>query len=67
MRATDDLRNHLLMFKDNIDEHYKLLVPEIRHGIVLYMNIDLANPILTYRKLNSEIGLKAGKQTVMQT
>ena len=56
MRATDDLRNHLLMFKDNIDEndideHYKLLVPEIRHGIVLYMNIDLANPNLNIQEI----------------
>ena len=40
MRTADDLRNQL---KSNIDEHYKLLVPEIRNGLVLYMNTDLAN------------------------
>ena len=26
MRTADDLRNYLLMFKNDIDEHYKLLV-----------------------------------------
>ena len=26
-----------------IDDHYKLLVLEIRNGLVLYMNTDLAN------------------------
>ena len=31
------------MFKSDINEHYKLLVPEIRNGLVLYINIDLAN------------------------
>ena len=39
MRTANDLRNH----KNDIDEHYKLLVPEIRNGLVLYINIDLAN------------------------
>ena len=43
MRTADDLRNQLQIFKSNIDEHYKLLVPEIRNGLVLYMNTDLAN------------------------
>ena len=43
MRTANDLRNHLLMFKNDIDEHYKLLVPEIRNGLVLYINIDLAS------------------------
>ena len=41
MRTANDLRNHLLMFKNAIDEHYKLLVPEIRNGLVQYINIDL--------------------------
>ena len=36
MRTADDLRNQLQIFKSNIDEHYKLLVPEIRNGLVLY-------------------------------
>ena len=31
------------MFKHDIDEHYKLLVPEIRNRLVPYINIDLAN------------------------
>ena len=43
MRTADDLRNQLQMFKNDIDDHYKLLVPEIRNGLVLYINIDLAN------------------------
>ena len=43
MRTANDLGNHLLMFKNDIDEHYKLLVPEIMNGLVLYINIDLAN------------------------
>ena len=43
MRTANDLRKHLLMFKNDIDEHYKLLVPEIRNGLVLYINIDLAS------------------------
>ena len=38
MRTADDLRNQLQMFKKTIDEHYKLLVPEIRNGLVLYIN-----------------------------
>ena len=43
MRTANDLRNHLLLFKTDIDEHYKLLVLEIRNGLVLYIKIDLAN------------------------
>ena len=43
MRTVDDLRNQLQMFKHDIDDHYKLLVPEIRNGLVLYINTDLAN------------------------
>ena len=43
MRTANDQRNHLLMFKNDIDENYKLLVSEIRNGLVLYINIDLAN------------------------
>mgnify|MGYP003472557133 CR=1 FL=1 len=43
MRPADDLRNHLQIFKSDIDDHYKLLVPEIRNGLVLYINIELAN------------------------
>ena len=40
LSTADDLRNQLPMF---IDDHYKLLVLEIRNGLVLYMNTDLAN------------------------
>ena len=43
MKTPDDLRNHIQMFKNDIDDHYKLLVPEIRNGLVLYINKDLAN------------------------
>ena len=43
MRTADDLRNQLQMFKNDIDNHYKLLVPEIRNGLVLYIHTDLAN------------------------
>ena len=43
MRTADDLRNQLRMFKNDIDNHYKLLVPEIRNGLVLYIHTDLAN------------------------
>ena len=43
MRTSDDLRNQLKMFKNDIDDHYKLLVPAIRNGLVLYINTDLAN------------------------
>ena len=41
MRLAGDLRNQLQIFKSDIDEHYKLLVPEIRNGLVLYINIEL--------------------------
>ena len=43
MRSADDLRNQLQMFNNDIDDHYKLLVPEIRNGLALYINKDLAN------------------------
>ena len=43
MRTADDLRNHLQTFKSDIDDNYKLLAPEIRNGLVLYINIELAN------------------------
>ena len=42
IRTADDLRNQLQMFKNDIDEHYKLF-PEIRNGLVLYINVDLEN------------------------
>ena len=38
--------------------HYKLLVPEIRNGLVLYINIELAN--LNTDAGNSEVDFKPG-------
>ena len=71
MRTANDLRNHLLMFKNDIDEHYKLLVPEIRNGLVLYINIDLASlnkqeTVRLVSKLvpNDDANLKALSQSI---
>ena len=59
------------MFKNDIDEHYKLLVPEIRNGLVLHINIDLANlnkqeTVRLVSKLvpNDDANLKALSQSI---
>ena len=71
MRTANDLRNHLLMFNNDTDEHYKLLVPEIKNGLVLYINIDLASlnkqeTVRLVSKLvpNDDANLKALSQTI---
>ena len=71
MRTANDLRNHLLIFKNDIDEHYKLLVLEVRNGLVLYINIDLANlnkqeTVRLVSKLvpNNDANLKALSQSI---
>ena len=53
MRTADDLRNNLFMVKNHIDE--LLLVPEIRNGLVLFINIDRTNFII-----RNDVGFKAG-------
>ena len=64
MRTPDNLKNNLLMlmFKNDIDEHYKLLVPEIRNGLVPYINIDQAN--FNMQEIKK---FQSWYQTVMQT
>ena len=57
MRTADDLRNQLQIFKSDIDEHYKLLIPEIRNGLVLYI-IELAK--LNKQETVHEFGFKPG-------